>query len=400
MYPTLYHAFYDLIGIDWPWLKLLNSFGFFVALAFFAGNWILSSELKRKEKEGILKPEKRKLITGQPVSWSDVGTSALIGFIIGWKFLYLIINADTLFNSETLPQQHIFSLDGYWFWGILLAALFGLYRWYEYRKQQLPVPEERIVDFHMYQYTGPITFYAALGGVIGAKFFHLLEYPEQMKEFFLHFSLNDFLSGLTMYGGLIVGSIVVLMYARKIKLPLLPLMDSAAPALMLAYGIGRIGCQVSGDGDWGVVNNAPKPSWLQWLPDSLWAYDYPNNVNGVGEKLISGKIFEGYGTHLPEPVFPTPVYETTMAVLIFLVLWYLRKKLFIPGVLFGIYMIFNGIERFLIESIRVNSKFNFLGIDMTQAQLISTCMIIGGAIMIFVLWKKRPHENKGHTFAS
>jgi len=165
-------------------------------------------------------------------------------------------------------------------------------------------------------------------------------------------------------------------------LPLLHLMDASAPGLILAYGIGRIGCQVSGDGDWGIVNTSPKPGWLSWLPDSLWAYDYPNNVNGIGEKMMEGNIFEGYGTHLVPPVFPTPVYETAMTLVIFAILWYLRKKIAVPGILFGIYMIANGIERFLIESIRVNSKFSFLGLKITQAQLISVCFILSGILMI------------------
>jgi phosphatidylglycerol:prolipoprotein diacylglycerol transferase len=129
------------------------------------------------------------------------------------------------------------------------------------------------------------------------------------------------------------------------------------------------------------------PGWLSWLPDWVWAYDYPNNVNSVGQPLTDGLIFDGYGTHLVPPVFPTPIYETTMAVIIFLILWRMRKKTQIPGLIIGWYMVFNGIERFLIEQIRVNNVFNFLGMKVTQAEVISVCFVIAGVALI--LWARK-----------
>jgi hypothetical protein len=80
---------------------------------------------------------------------------------------------------------------------------------------------------------------------------------------------------------LIVAGIAVAIYARRKKIPFLHLADATAPGLILAYGIGRIGCHVSGDGDWGIVNTAEKPGWLSWLPDWAWSYDYPNNVGAI-----------------------------------------------------------------------------------------------------------------------
>lgn len=389
MYPTLYHAFLDLFGLDWPWMKILNSFGFFVAIAFIAASMVLSKELKRKEQLGLLKAEMRKLIIGKPVQWSDVFTNALIGFLLGWKFIWLMMNANELFAPGSLPQQHIFSWQGNWWLGILLALAMGAWRWYDYYKKQLPKPEERIVDFHPYEYTGSITFVAAIGGILGAKIFAWLEDPQGIIQSFSNFTIEDFLSGLTVYGGLIVGGAAVLLYARKIKMSLLHLMDATAPGLILAYGIGRMGCQVSGDGDWGITNTNPKPGWLSWLPDSWWAYDYPNNVNGEGIPMITGG-WEGYNHVLPVPVYPTPIYEIVMAFAIFGVLWYLRKKISVPGVLFGWYMIFCGAERFLIEKIRVNSTMDFIGLKFTQAELISVLFLLAGSILIFWLHRKTP----------
>jgi phosphatidylglycerol---prolipoprotein diacylglyceryl transferase len=125
------------------------------------------------------------------------------------------------------------------------------------------------------------------------------------------------------------------------------------------------------------------------LPEKLWAYDYPNNVNGVGQPMMDGVVFEGYGTHLVPPVFPTPLYETTMAVLIFAGLWYFRSRLKTPGMIMGLYLVFNGLERFLIEQIRVNNTFPLLGMKVTQAEVIALLFLTGGIIMIWLVKRKK-----------
>ena len=127
-----------------------------------------------------------------------------------------------------------------------------------------------------------------------------------------------------------------------------------------------------GDGDWGINNPAPKPEWMSFLPDWVWSYQFPNNVNGVGRLITesdSWPVFPGYGTCLDIPVYPTSLYETTAAVILFAILWTLRKRLNTAGMIFSIYLMMNGFERFWIEKIRVNAEFDFLGITMTQAEL-------------------------------
>ncbi|MFN8777087.1 MAG: prolipoprotein diacylglyceryl transferase [Flavobacteriales bacterium] len=393
MYPTLYHFFSDTLGVEWHWARLLNSFGFFVALAFIAASYTLSLELRRRTQLGQFRPEKRRLVTGKGPDWTDVAIHVLLGFFFGWKILYLLLNSSRLFGGNEPAQVHLFSSSGYPVAGALFGLGMGLWRWWTYRKQQLPEPREQIVDFQPWEYTGTITFYAAIFGLIGAKLFHLLENPRELISFFTEPSLGGFLAGLTVYGGLILGAAGVIFFAWRKKMNILYLADSIAPGLMLAYGIGRIGCHVSGDGDWGIANPNPKPDWLSWLPDSLWAYDYPNNVNGVGEPLTNGVIFEGYGTHLVPPVFPTPVYETTMAVIIFLILWRLRKKMHVPGAILGFYLVLNGLERFMIEQIRVNQVFDFLGMRVTQAEVISVLFFTGGLLLL--IWcRMRKHVQK------
>lgn len=397
MYPTIYHALLDLFGINWPWAKLLNSFGFFVALAFVAASYTLSRELKRKEQQGLLKGEKRKQIIGKAPVWSDIVTNALLGFIIGWKFIYLFLNSERLFVPGQSPQAHIFSSEGYFLVGLLMAAAFGGWRYWEFKKNQLPQPQEKVVDFHIYEYTGTITFIAAIFGIIGAKLFHLFENPDEFMAFFTHPDLQSFLSGLTVYGGLILGAGAVLFFAWKKKIALLHLTDAATPGMILAYGIGRIGCQVSGDGDWGIANPAPKPGWMSWLPDWMWSYDYPNNVNGLlgpsadtfAVRITDPNVpcWDGYCTHLVPSVWPTPFYETIMATIIFIILWSLRKRIKVAGVITGLYLLFNGIERFLIESIRVNNKFDLFGIQATQAQVIAVCFMLAGIGMLY--WRMK-----------
>lgn len=389
MYPTIYHALYDLLGVEWTWMKLLNSFGFFVALAFVIASYLWGKELKRKSDAGLFKPTIKTVITGEKPKWGDILANGLIGFLIGWKFIYLISNSDKLFGGSSSPQSHIFSSEGNWWLGLLIGVGFCYWRWREYKQQELPKPVEKQVQVFPYHLTGTLTFFSALFGILGAKLFHLFENPDELKEFFTNPSLNSFLSGLTVYGGLIVGAIGVLLYARYQKIDLWHLCDSAAPAMMIGYGIGRMGCHVSGDGDWGIVNTSPKPNWLSWAPDWFWAYDYPHNVNVVGAPMFPCEPQWGeHCTHLVPPVYPTPIYEILMAFLIFGILWYFRKKFVIPGMIMALYLTLNGVERLLIEQIRVNNEFDLLGMKATQAEIIAVVFILTGLGLILYLRRK------------
>lgn len=392
MYPNLYFAFLDLLGLDMPGLKLINSFGFFVAVAFVVGARILRAEIGRKEREGLFTAGEETVTIGAPVSWMDVALQALTGFLFGWKFVYLLVNADTLFAGGGLPQAHLFSGEGSIGWGVLLAAVFGGWRYLAASKEALPEPKQVKRAVPSTAHVSAIVTAAAVGGIAGAKLFHLLEYPDELVAFFTRPSLSGFLGGLTIYGGLIVGSLAVAWVARRRGMKFLPLADAAAPAMILAYGIGRIGCQISGDGDWGIANPAPKPRWMNGLPDWLWAYRYPNNVNGVGVRIGEADpwpIFEGFGTYLEPAVFPTPLYETLMATAIFGVLWALRSRIRIPGRMFALYLVFNGLERLLIEQIRVNAEMDVLGLRFTQAELIAVLTLIGGGVLWWALGKGR-----------
>jgi prolipoprotein diacylglyceryltransferase len=124
-----------------------------------------------------------------------------------------------------------------------------------------------------------------------------------------------------------------------------------------------------------------KPAALSFLPNWMFAFDFPHNVNSEGVP-IPGCEGGQYCNRLPLPVFPTAFYETLMGLLIFFALWMLRKRITIPGVIFSIYLVLNGFERFFIEKIRVNSVYHIFGIKSTQAELIAIILILLGVLGI------------------
>ena len=383
MYPNLYYAFRDLFGIEITGLRFVNSFGFFVALAFLFAAWVLTMELRRKSQAGLLQYEDTKIKIGEPASASELITNFLLGFLLGYK----IIGAFVVGPAD--PQAFIFSTDGSWPVGIITGLFFAGLKWYEKNKQKLAKPEERTIRVWPQDRVGDIVVFAAVFGFAGAKVFHNLE---NWNEFIADpvGSLLSF-SGLTFYGGLICASAAIFWYARKHKISLRHLCDAAAPALMLAYAIGRIGCHISGDGDWGIPNKSPKPSFL---PDWAWAYTYPNNVISAGVPIPGCEV--QYCNQLPEAVYPTAFFETIACLLLFSVLWYFRKRIDIPGRLFALYLILNGIERFFIEKIRVNTEYDIFGFHPTQAELISSLLVLTG-IALWIWMGKIADKNRPVT---
>ena len=369
MYPNLYYAFKDLFGIEINGLKLINSFGFFVALSFILSAWILSMELRRKQQQGLFQFTEEKIRIGEPASLTELIMNGIMGFLFGYK----IIGAFTIKDALVDPQAFILSGDGNFLTGMLAALGFGLLKWWEKKKVQLETPTERIIRIWPQDRVGDIVIYAAIFGFLGAKIFHNLENWNEFAADPIG-SLIAF-SGLTFYGGLICAGAAIIWYARKNKIALIPLLDAFAPTMMFAYAFGRIGCQVSGDGDWGIANPTPNP--YKWLPDFFWSYTYPHNVVQDGVP-IPGCVGP-YCNQLSVPVYPTPLYELLICFALFGVLMFLRNKIKVPGQLFSIYLIFNGLERFFIEKIRVNTEYD-LPLNPTQAEIISAVLVIGGMV--------------------
>jgi len=418
MYPNLYYALKDWFGISWNPLRFVNSFGMIVVISFFVAMWAVGAELRRKAKEGVLGYEEETVIIGMPPSLLNLLPDFLFGFLFGYKFIGIF------FSASGNSQDYILSLAGSWPAGLVLGLAYAGLKWYEVYKQKLPEPVEKTVRVWPHDRIGTLAFLAAIFGFGGAKIFNSLEnWDDFVREPFQ--SLFSF-SGLTFYGGLICAALAIWWYAKRHHIPFWQLNDAAAPGLMIAYAVGRIGCQVSGDGDWGIPNSAylsradgkvfratanefqntmqQNQAYVEYvfgsegnvrhysvhapsfLPDWLFAYPYPHNVNDIGLRLF-GCTGE-HCAYLPLPVFPTPIYETIAGTLIFFLLWSLRKRLPIPGTLFSLYLILNGIERFFIEQIRVNTRYNLFGLKPTQAELIALALVIGGAACYILLSRK------------
>jgi phosphatidylglycerol:prolipoprotein diacylglycerol transferase len=378
MFPTVSHFIEYLFGVQIP--LPFNTFGVFVALAFVAGYWAFTKELKRKEAQGLLHPVKKTILIGQPATTSEMVSNAIFGFLIGYKLVYALINYQLFVNDA---QTVLLSLKGNLLGGLFFAGLFVYWDYKEKGKHQLAQPKKVVVMEHPYQLMGHLIVWAAVWGFLGAKIFDNLEHWDT----FIQDPIGGLLSfsGLTFYGGLICGGAAVIIIARKNGIKPLHMLDVGSPGMMLAYCVGRIGCQMSGDGDWGIVNTSPKP--VSWMPDWLWASTYPNNVANEGVP-IPGCVGR-FCNELPLPVFPTPVYEVIVCFILFLILWRLRPYIKVPGMMFGIYLMLNGTERFFIELIRVNSKYNVAGIQFTQAELISSILFITGLAFVLFTYKNK-----------
>lgn len=418
MYPDFQYLLESLTGSAMPeWLSIFKTFGFFVALAFLAAAWTLSLELKRKEQQGLLHPTVTTVVIGKPATMSEYIWAIISGFIIGFKVGGIFGN---IAQVSPDPLGYIFSTQGNFFVGLLAAGLFFYLKYSEKKKQELPKPEERKVLTHPHQRAMEILLIAAVTGMAGAKIFNAFETWDQ----FLADPIGSLFSsaGLTFYGGLIVATITLYFYSRKHNIPFKHLCDAAAPGLILAYGVGRLGCHFAGDGDWGIFNSAyitnadgtlraaavgefqdvvarvssvyrditviphiyaPAPSWL---PDWLYGMNYAHNVNHDGV-MIEG-CTGTYCAVLPVSVFPTPIYEFATCMILFAMLWALRTRFKLPLQLFGLYLIVNGLERFFVEKIRVNYKYDLGFIKPTQAEIISTVLVITGLVLLFFISKQ------------
>lgn len=433
MYPTISDLIKDLFGLNIP--MPIQSFGFFVAVSFIVAAWLVLLELKRKEKLGIISVQQKSVIVGKPASFQELFLMGLVGFILGFKLIGIIMNYNSFADN---PQQFVFSSDGSLIGGILFAAGAVYMRYREKQKSKLDKPKTELIDVHPYELTGNIIMLGAVFGILGSKLFDILENVDNFESIDKFLSALFSFSGLAFYGGLICAAIAIIWYARKNKIGALVISDIAAPAIMIAYAIGRIGCQTAGDGDWGILNSAyittpeTKVELVQgnqfndtlqkyktfylnefnvhelnevprmsvkapsWLPDWMFAYSFPNNVINSGEQIQDLKSIKNlkHQSQLPIPVFPTPFYETVMCTILFFILWGFRRRIKITGVLFSIFLMMNGVERFFIEKIRVNIKYHIFGHPITQAEIISTLLVITGAILLIYLLRNHKKKHK------
>ncbi|PSR00249.1 MAG: diacylglyceryl transferase [Bacteroidetes bacterium QS_9_68_14] len=229
---------------------------------------------------------------------------------------------------------------------------------------------------------GTIATIAIVAGIAGAKLFFILENLDLLARDPVGVIFAT--GGLTFYGGFLLAAVSIVWFLHRYDLSARPFADAIAPGLMLAYGIGRIGCYLAGDGDWGVCSNlANKPSWI---PAWLWSENFEGNILGAPATVIENCPPAATGT------YPTMLYEFAASVLIFGALWALRKHPYKGGWLFSLYLVLSGAWRFLIEKIRVNPAYDLLGLTVTQAEVIAVGLMLLGAAGLYLLWERRDRD--------
>jgi phosphatidylglycerol:prolipoprotein diacylglycerol transferase len=204
-------------------------------------------------------------------------------------------------------------------------------------------------------------FAAAIGGLVGARLLFIIEDWNNFLAAPMNYILTG--AGFTWYGGFLGGALAVSWVAKKNKIRWLIAADIAAPALAIAYGVGRLGCHFAGDGDWGSVTDV---AWGVAYTDAIIGWVDPNNG-------------------IPYPpgarVHPTPIYEFIESVIVFGILWSLRTKNHAPGTMAWLYLILSGCARFLVEFWRINPPLAF---GLSEAQLFSLALMAIGLILLTV----------------
>ena len=202
-----------------------------------------------------------------------------------------------------------------------------------------------------------MVFAALVGGIVGARLWWIAENWSEAQDDVFGSLFSG--SGLVWYGGALGGAAAVLLWAWRRNWLTLQMVDVASVPLAAGYAFGRIGCQLAGDGDYGIPWDGP------------WAMAYPNGTVPTTEE-----------------VHPTPVYEAVTMLLVAALLWRWRHR-WRPGTLFALYLVLAGLERFLVEFVRRNDE---VLLSLTQPQLLSILMIAAGAIW---LWVRRPAPAPG-----
>ncbi|MGH7787394.1 MAG: prolipoprotein diacylglyceryl transferase [Candidatus Binatia bacterium] len=202
-----------------------------------------------------------------------------------------------------------------------------------------------------------LILWSYIGGFVGARLFLVFSAWEQFQRAPLELLFSG--SGWVWQGGVIGGAVTVLLAARRLRLPIGDVLDLAAPCLAIGQAIGRVGCQLSGDGDYGVPSDLP------------WAMSYPNGV-----------------VPTTDAVHPTPIYEMVLYLLIFAGLWRQRAWVRPPGSLLGQYLVATGAVRFAVEFVRRNPV---VGLGLTLPQWMSLASMTIGCALLWRLYA-RPRE--------
>jgi len=242
-----------------------------------------------------------------------------------------------------LPYLHVFGLSIPTF-GLMLFLATLVAAW---------VMDRNFHRWHISADAVSIVAIALFAGIIGAKLWHIVDTPIEFRMLGWK-SLWDS-GGFAWFGGLVFGISALLIQGWTARIGGLRTLDLAAPSAAIGYGVGRIGCLLSGDGCYGVPTQLP------------WGMSFPNGIDPIFQR-----------------VHPTPLYEFCLALLIALYLWIRGGKPHGTGSLVGQYLVLTGLARFLVEFIRRNPRVLW---GLSNAQLASLGSIVAGLLLIF--WSMR-----------
>ena len=250
-----------------------------------------------------------------------------------------------------------FHLAIYSFGLMLVVAFYSCYFFLNYDLKLLGYEEKLSSD---------IIFWAAVGGILGAKIYYLLENIDRVVNSYNPLNMIFSGAGLVFLGGLMGSTICVSFILKKNKVPWLTFANIIGPLIFLGYAIGRLGCFLVGD-DYGIPSSLP------------WAISFPNGIPPTTTNTFSD-LYPWIDISAYDPgvitVHPTQLYEAIICFILFLILWKNRKSTKIKDILFFLYLFLAGVERFFIEFIRTNQKYVFE--LFSGAQVISIMMIIIG----------------------
>ena len=309
-------------------------YGLMLAVGFIVASSLLSSELKRKQ----------------------VNVDVTDSFVYFTRGLYLFLIASFLisFVIQRSPETLLpFAFESALHAIIAIIVLgFGFFL---FRKQSTG----------SFDLANAVTLLALTFGVVGSKILYVLEHFKEFldRPFDTAFSPG----GLTFYGGFLLATLAIYLTSRRARVSFLAIADSASPALIIGYGIARIGCHLAGDGDYGF------PTSLPWGTDYSKGTFPPSEAFRTFPEITS--LFPNGVVPDTTPCHPTPVYELILCGFIFWYLWTKRVKTRPEGKLFMMYLLFAGLERFVIEFLRINPR---AALGLSEAQLIAILLAAVG----------------------
>ncbi|MBI4429491.1 MAG: prolipoprotein diacylglyceryl transferase [Ignavibacteriales bacterium] len=311
-------------------------YGLMLAVGFIAASSLLSAELKRKQLN------------------VDV-TDSFVYFTKG-LFVFLAVSFLVIYGLQRGLGTLVEFAFGSALHAIVTLVVLG-FGFFLFRKQTKG----------SFDLANAVTLLALTFGVVGSKALYVLEHLTEFSErpFDTAFSPG----GLTFYGGFLLATLAIYLTSRRAGVPFLAIADATSPGLIIGYGIARIGCHLAGDGDYGFPTTLP------------WGTDYSRGTFPPSEAF---KPFPEITSQFPNgivpdttPCHPTPVYELILCSFIFWFLWKQRTKVGHHGKLFMMYLVFAGLERFIIEFFRLNPR---IALGLSEAQLIAIILVAVGAL--------------------